>query len=337
MPWGRTRIAAPPPVWDPSVDDDVALVRLFEGFDDLPPEGEDADEEALGDLIVVAGWANVSGPGWAMRVSVRPEVLGATVDKGLTVEVRLRASGRFIRSELRTYADKDCDITLCPELVTAEEGFEAIAFLPYAALPARLPDELAVDVQLSQDGDPIDDRLYRLPLPPLRERLVAGPFGAVGLAARAVCPPEAVPEVVRWLGLDAAGRATFDRLWAKAPAVDLDDVASNLRNTVHEDALAAVVESLARWADARVLRDLAGRIGSFGKRAPADPELVGHYRALGLAPGADLRAVRAAYRRLARDHHPDCAGIDPQEAHARMSRINTAYAAITAAARARRA
>ena len=336
MPWGRTRIAPPPPVWDPSIDEDVALVRLFEGFDELPPEHDDADEEALGDLLVLPGWFGTSGPGWAIRVPVRPEVLGATIDEGLTVELRLRAAGRFIRSELRAYADKDRDITLRPELLDAEDGYEAVVFLPYAALPGRVPEEITVEVQLCQDDDPIDERLYRLPVPEPLERLVAGAFGALGYAARAVCPLEASGEVGRWLGLDPAGGAALNRLWAKAPAIDLDDVAANLRNTVGEDALAVVVESLARWADAARLRDLASRIGSFGRRAPADPELIGHYRALGLAPGADLRAVRAAYRALARDHHPDRAGLDEAAANARMSRINNAYAAITAAARARR-
>jgi hypothetical protein len=46
-----------------------------------------------------------------------------------------------------------------------------------------------------------------------------------------------------------------------------------------------------------------------------------HYDALQLPRGASADDVRAAYRRLAREHHPDRAGADG----AAMTRINQAY------------
>jgi DnaJ like chaperone protein len=67
--------------------------------------------------------------------------------------------------------------------------------------------------------------------------------------------------------------------------------------------------------------------------APDDPHAV-----LGVAPGASEAEIRTAYRRLARDHHPDrhmAEGTPPEfirVAEARMASINAAYAALTKAA-----
>ena len=46
-----------------------------------------------------------------------------------------------------------------------------------------------------------------------------------------------------------------------------------------------------------------------------------HYDALQLPRGASVDDVRAAYRRLAREHHPDRAGADGEA----MARVNQAY------------
>jgi len=69
-----------------------------------------------------------------------------------------------------------------------------------------------------------------------------------------------------------------------------------------------------------------------------DPHVV-----LGVEVGAGPDEVKAAWRRLARQHHPDLIGDDPEasgRATRRMAEINTAYAALTrsnAAERRRRA
>ena len=60
-----------------------------------------------------------------------------------------------------------------------------------------------------------------------------------------------------------------------------------------------------------------------------DPHLV-----LGVEPGATPDEIKAAWRALARRHHPDLIGDDPetaQRATRRMAEINTAYAALTRA------
>ena len=55
---------------------------------------------------------------------------------------------------------------------------------------------------------------------------------------------------------------------------------------------------------------------------------------LGVEPGASPDDIKAAWRALARQHHPDLTGDDPesaQRATRRMAEINAAYAALTRA------
>lgn len=55
---------------------------------------------------------------------------------------------------------------------------------------------------------------------------------------------------------------------------------------------------------------------------------------LGVEPGASPDDIKAAWRALARQHHPDLTGDDPEAAHRatrRMAEINAAYAALTRA------
>lgn len=61
--------------------------------------------------------------------------------------------------------------------------------------------------------------------------------------------------------------------------------------------------------------------------AKRDPYLV-----LGVEPGAPATAIKAAWRRLARQHHPDLIGDDPEASRVatrKMAEINEAYAAIS--------
>jgi DnaJ domain len=62
---------------------------------------------------------------------------------------------------------------------------------------------------------------------------------------------------------------------------------------------------------------------------PKDPHLV-----LGIEPGATPDEIKAAWRGLARQHHPDLIGDDPESARRatrRMAEINAAYASLTRA------
>jgi hypothetical protein len=65
--------------------------------------------------------------------------------------------------------------------------------------------------------------------------------------------------------------------------------------------------------------------------AKRDPHVV-----LGVEPGATATQIKAAWRRLARTHHPDLTGDDPaasRRATGRMAEINDAYAELTRAPR----
>ena len=53
---------------------------------------------------------------------------------------------------------------------------------------------------------------------------------------------------------------------------------------------------------------------------------------LGIEPGATPTQIKAAWRRLARQHHPDLTGDDPEASRVatrRMAEINEAYASLT--------
>jgi DnaJ-domain-containing protein 1 len=66
------------------------------------------------------------------------------------------------------------------------------------------------------------------------------------------------------------------------------------------------------------LADPAPPAASRRPPGPAPHPLAAEYQLLGLAPGADRDAVRRAWRRLVRDHHPDRhAGDPPAQAAAR--------------------
>src|SRR3954471_13061710 len=88
----------------------------------------------------------------------------------------------------------------------------------------------------------------------------------------------------------------------------------------------------ARWVGVTSLGDIrppgmsSGR--GYTRAVPTkDPHVV-----LGIEPGASPDEIKASWRALARRHHPDLTGDDPesaQRATRRMAEINAAYAALT--------
>jgi len=52
-----------------------------------------------------------------------------------------------------------------------------------------------------------------------------------------------------------------------------------------------------------------------------------YYQILGVAPDADLKAIKAAYRRQARQYHPDTQTSESSEE--RMKQVNEAYAVLS--------
>ncbi|MCH8684657.1 J domain-containing protein [Pedomonas mirosovicensis] len=87
-----------------------------------------------------------------------------------------------------------------------------------------------------------------------------------------------------------------------------------------------------------VARLLGFRGGAFARirsrHLPSHPD--DPYVILGVEPGADLAEVRAAYRQMVKEHHPDrhiAAGVPPEfirVAEQRMAAINAAYRTILA-------
>ena len=101
-----------------------------------------------------------------------------------------------------------------------------------------------------------------------------------------------------------------------------------------EDAAAAPAPS---WT-APIERFLASAAASLSAATQAPPPPVkprtrtvdftsapSHYTTLGVAPTASQSEIRAAYRRLALEHHPDRRGARGEE---RMARVNAAYAVL---------
>lgn len=119
------------------------------------------------------------------------------------------------------------------------------------------------------------------------------------------------------------------RIFASSPAV-LEDVLDCLFHV-------AVADGVAHPRELELLNKAAK---AFGVSGPAfhrlkaahfglgddDPHLI-----LGIEPGADLGAVKSAYRALSRDHHPDALmarGVPPdlvRISEGRMAAINAAY------------
>lgn len=85
-----------------------------------------------------------------------------------------------------------------------------------------------------------------------------------------------------------------------------------------------------KWSDFRDPMDALGarfrkaRAAAEDRAAGLSPELRAAYSALGLAPGADLKAIRSAYSALVRRYHPDRNGGDRSH-EAKLQAVIEAY------------
>ncbi|TFG82254.1 MAG: J domain-containing protein [Spirochaetales bacterium] len=88
-------------------------------------------------------------------------------------------------------------------------------------------------------------------------------------------------------------------------------------------------ERLRTEREARAKAQDEARSRRSGAASSAPPrKLLDAYRALGLAYGAPFTAVRTAYKKLLKEHHPDRHGSDPgaqKRATETSARINNAY------------
>ncbi|WP_407528411.1 J domain-containing protein [Methylobacterium oryzisoli] len=76
-----------------------------------------------------------------------------------------------------------------------------------------------------------------------------------------------------------------------------------------------------RVASRRFLPDELDRVRAYVPLRTVERENARWWRVLGISETADEHEVKAAYRQLAREHHPDAGGT-----HAAMANINRAYA-----------
>ncbi|MDP2314943.1 MAG: J domain-containing protein [Pseudomonadota bacterium] len=339
------------------------LAALFEGAE-LEELEEDDDLAPFGPLRVLHGWVSPAGPAAALafplRTDLDPEIGG--------IELRLRDDGRYVRGAVPPLRDRHGDLTVSvgiPPLILGEERI-VYATLPYAALPRRVGDELALQAWLVEDGEPIEEAIWPLVLPDPGARRLDNALAAVLLAAvsaEAAAGTRAGSaalmgsgratrrdaEVARLFQLDGVGRAVAADLARDLAPEGERMIAARLRARVAAEGLPKVFELLdllahgtgaAAPGEAAWIAALAARLGVKGSsgprqkrktasRAGPSPTTTGHLHTLGLVPGATWDDVRAAYRRAAQLHHPDRAPPDAQPAaHERMKAINAAYTAL---------
>jgi hypothetical protein len=277
------------------------LAGLFAG-DEPEPRDEDDEEEddddefvAFGALTALHGWMGAAGPGVALAIPVRTEI-----DPGIAgIELRVREDGSYLRSALPSLRDRHGDLTIAlplpplgdPLLDPRADDVRLLrAFLPYAALPRRVRAGLVLEAWLVEDGDPVEDRLWRLAVPPLADRLAENALGAVavaaisaaavggkGGAAHALADAARSGRIEAALGdlftLDPTGRAVAAELLRAAEPEAVGAVAARLRAWVAPEALGRVLGVLHDLGpgggvlpplEAAFLAALAGRLGVAG-------------------------------------------------------------------------
>lgn len=305
------------------------LEGLFAAFP-LPDDGEGP----FGRLDVLTGWMGRSGPGFVLSTR-----LHVPFDPSLhTVEVRLRTGGRYIRSLIVSYGDRQGDLTFSVPAAPIVYGF-----FPYAALHARHED-IAVEAWLVEDGEPIEEGLWTLRLPAHETRRLENALTAVVLALvsttaalgdAGLTPSGAIEDAaVELFLLDNVGRTWAREIVTDAEAESDRATAVRLRAHISPEAMPRVLGLLGRFARtaraARFVKRIADQLGVQPGRSPkVGAETAAHLDTLGLSVGATPEAVRAAFHRAAALHHPDRATeSDRESATEEMKKINEAYAAL---------
>ncbi len=110
----------------------------------------------------------------------------------------------------------------------------------------------------------------------------------------------------------------------------LDDAMEELDAFLDDDRERTERLRAEREARARAEEEARARRGYRSSSGPSAPpaKLSQAYAALGLSSGASFEAVRSAYKKLLKQHHPDRHGADPvsqKKATETCARINNAY------------
>lgn len=310
-----------------------------------------------------------SGPGLEI---VMPYTLLQDLPDRAQVLVWLRdGEGRYLASIQPPWADEDGDLVLEAKWQEDDDGDTAWeTFLPFVALPDDCPSSVELQTRLIVDDVVLYEELWGIEVPSVEERLEAHLLGAhacaaVRLAAAGTGPDRAHVRATRQVlaarfSLDEYGLEILRRIHKQA-AAEKDDPArwlpalealdENEQLTFASDLLtmARLDEDGYVEPQAQFLFELFERVGfdtsiwdgllELEDEDEADDEddemplsLEAHFVTLELTPGATWEEVRVAYKRLARDYHPDRVATLPkgfqQFATETMARLNEAYEAL---------
>ncbi len=333
---------------------------LGRGIAHLLGAGEGGEEEypVAVDALTWTRGMGPSGPGMCLTIEVSP---ARRVRDGAQALVWLQYDEDcYVEAALDDYADSDGDLCVAGELGERDgDASRAQLYLPWAALPSIKGDCLC-QVSVVDGEEVLGNQWFELTLPNRATREVHSAMGALAYAAAAMIQPArelseseayaATRLMTGYFELDEVGQEVASRLFARAERKrpGFEKAARLVRDEIEPDNYSLVIDFLgevARAAGAFTSRDqafiqrLADAIGAGPTRGGApsstsEDVVVRSFRTLELEPGARLDEVRAAYRRLALDYHPDkvetlAAGFR-EYATARMQAINEAYQVLKA-------
>jgi len=287
-----------------------------------------------------------SGPGLLLTAALSP---ARAVPGHAQLHLWLQSDAEtYAEAVLDDYADADGDLCAVGELLRHDtRSVSAAVYLPWAAVPALKGDCLC-QVSVVAGDQLLGNQWFELSVPGRATREVHSPLGALAYAAvamlqqsREVSEAE-LSGVVRGMtalfALDPVGQELAAKLLERAERQrpDFEKVLQLVTDEIaplNQPEVVRLLEELAASKarpSAAFIRKLGQSLGlaDAGPRTTESP-IDQAYRALELEPGAGIEQVRAAYRRLALDYHPDkveTLAVGFREyATARMQAINEAY------------
>ncbi len=301
------------------------------------------------------GWnrcIGASGPGVLVTVELLPAL---AVPPGAEVQLWLQYDEeRYAEGVFEEYSDADGDLCAVGQVLDRDRLVaRGMVYLPWAAAPGIKGDCLC-QISVVSGEEILSNEWFEVTLPGPATREVHSAVGALAYVAAAMfgarepAPAEletAIGELGEIFGLDELGlelaRGLLERAvrlkppFEKALKLVLDEIEpENHREVLRFAGLVSRVRGRAAREDEPFIQRLAVAMGvadSAPAPASADEDPVDKaFRVLELEPDAGLDAVRAAYRRLASDYHPDkveTLAVGFREyATARMQQLNEAYA-----------
>ncbi|MGC4120905.1 MAG: DnaJ domain-containing protein [Myxococcales bacterium] len=290
-----------------------------------------------------------SGPGMLVTAELAP---ARAVPRNAELHFWLQYDEESYAEALHDdFADSDGDLCAVGEIVERDAQLaRAMLYLPWAATPPLKGDCLC-QLSLVAGDAVLGNQWFELDLPGRATREIHSAMGALAYCAAALLGTAREPSqaelaatataLTGLFALDELGRAValelLDRAVRQAPDFEkalrlvLDEIEPPNRPEVLR-LLGGIARDRgqASGPEAAFIRRLADAIGLAAPNAQsAGDTLAAAWRTLELEPGAGLDQVRAAWRRLALDYHPDkvqTLAVGFREyATARMQQLNEAY------------